>query len=98
MTTLELLGAFVAQSSVPSPRLREILELHVVDIVGAWIASLPTPEGAALLRWRAAAGEGAAPGSIHRLRLDVAAHCALARLSGVDGIHLASTPTPGALS
>jgi len=97
MTALEQLGAFVAHSGVPSPRLREILELHVVDIVGAWIASLPTPEGAALLRWRAASGEGAAPGSIHRLRLDVATHCALARLSEVDDIHLASTTTPGAI-
>jgi 2-methylcitrate dehydratase PrpD len=97
MTALEDLGAFVAHCGAPSPRLREILELHVADIVGAWIASLPTPEGAALLRWRAASGEGAAPGSMHRLRLDVATHCALARLSEVDDIHLASTTTPGAI-
>jgi len=97
MTALENLGAFVARCKAPSPRLREILELHVADIVGAWIASLPTPEGAALLRWRAAAVQGAAPGSIHRLRLDVATHCALARLSEVDDIHLASTTTPGAI-
>src|SRR6266852_1299174 len=97
MTALEHLGAFVAHSGAPSPRLRGILELHVADIVGAWIASLPTPEGAALLRWRAVSGEGAAPGSMHRLRLDVATHCALARLSEVDDIHLASTTTPGAI-
>src|SRR5215470_8212820 len=88
MTTLEQLGTLVAHSRAPSHRLREILELHIADIVGAWIASLSTPEGAALLHWRAAAGEGAAPGSIHRLRLDVATHCALARLSEVDDIHL----------
>ncbi len=97
MTALEHLGAFVAHCGPPSTRLREILELHVADIVGAWIASLPTPEGAALLRWRAVSGEGAAPGSMHRLRLDVATHCALARLSEVDDIHLASTTTPGAI-
>src|SRR5260370_16427404 len=97
MTTLEQLGAFVAQSSVPSQHLRELLPCQVADIVGAGIASLPTPEGAALLRWRAAAGEGAAPGSIHKLRLDVATHCALARLSEVDDIHLASTTTPGGI-
>jgi len=97
MTTLEQLGAFVAQSDAPSARLREILELHVVDIVGAWIASLPTPEGVALLRWCAISGEGAAPGSTPRLRLDVATHCALARLSEIDDIHLASTTTPGAI-
>jgi 2-methylcitrate dehydratase PrpD len=96
-TALEDLGAFVARCEAPSARLREILEFHVTDIVGAWIASLPTPEGAALLQWRAASGEGAAPGSTHRLRLDVATHCALARLSEVDDIHLASTTTPGAI-
>jgi 2-methylcitrate dehydratase PrpD len=97
MTTLEQLGTFVALCGAPPPHLREILELHVVDTIGAWIASFPTPEGAALLRWRTASGEGAAPGSTHRLRLDVATHCALARLSEIDDIHLASTTTPGAI-
>src|SRR5262244_2244205 len=97
MTALEQLGAFVAQSGAPSARLREILALHIADIVGAWIASLCTPEGAALLRWHATSCEGAAPGSMHRLRLDVATHCALARLSEIDDIHLASTTTPGAI-
>src|ERR1700730_293251 len=97
MTALEQLGAFVAHSGAPSQRLREILELHVADTVGAWIASLRTPEGVALLRWRAAPDEGAGPGSMHRLRLDVATHCALARLSEIDDIHLASTTTPGAI-
>jgi 2-methylcitrate dehydratase PrpD len=97
MTALEDLGAFIARCNAPSPHLREILTLHVADIVGAWIASLPTPEGAALLHWRAVLGEGAPPGSMHRLRLDVATHCAFARLSEVDDIHLASTTTPGAI-
>jgi len=97
MTALEDLGAFVARRGALPHRLRDILALHVADIVGAWIASLPTPEGAALTRWRAMSGEGAAPGSTHRLRLDVATHCALARLSEADDIHLASTTTPGAI-
>jgi 2-methylcitrate dehydratase PrpD len=97
MTILEQLGAFVAQSGPPSARLRETLELHVADTVAAWVASLPTAEGSALLRWRATAVDGAAPSSMHRLRLDVATHCALARLSEVDDIHLASTTTPGAI-
>ncbi|HWN52531.1 MAG TPA: MmgE/PrpD family protein, partial [Xanthobacteraceae bacterium] len=96
MTALEQLGTFVAHTGAQS-RLRDVLELHVIDTVGAWVASLPTPEGAALLRWRATLGEGAAPGSMHRLRLDVATHCALARLSEIDDIHLASTTTPGAI-
>ena len=97
MTALEHLGAFVAHCAAPPRRLREILELHVADIVGARIASLATAEGAALLPWRTASDEGSAPGSIHRLRLDLATHCALARLSEVDDIHLASTTTPGAI-
>jgi 2-methylcitrate dehydratase PrpD len=97
MTALEDLGAFVARCGPPSPHLRESLALHVADIVGAWIASLSTREGAAIKRWRTVSGEGAAPGSMHQLRLDVATHCALARLSEVDDIHLASTTTPGAI-
>ena len=96
MTTLESLGAFVADCGAPSLALGEILELHVVDIAGAWIASVPTPEGAALKRWRAEAGDGAA-GSPQRLRLDISTNCSLARLSEVDDIHLASTTTPGAI-
>jgi 2-methylcitrate dehydratase PrpD len=97
MTSLEQLGSFTAQSTAPSPHLREILELHVVDIVGAWTASLRTPEGGALLRWRTTMSEGIAPGTTAQLRLDVATHCALARLSEIDDIHLASTTTPGAI-
>jgi 2-methylcitrate dehydratase PrpD len=97
MTALEQLATFVALSSAPSRHLREILELHVVDIVGAWTASLHTPEGAALLRWRAAMGEGIAHGAMAQLRLDIATNCALARLSEIDDIHLASTTTPGAI-
>jgi 2-methylcitrate dehydratase PrpD len=95
-TTLESLGAFVAHSGAPSPELRELLALHVADIAGAWIASVPTPEGAALKRWRAEGGEGAA-GPLQRLRLDISTRCSLARLSEVDDIHLASTTTPGAI-
>jgi 2-methylcitrate dehydratase PrpD len=97
MTLLEQLATFVAQSSAPSGHLGEILELHVVDIVGAWTASVHTPEGAALLRWRAAMSEGIAPGAMAQLRLDIATNCALARLSEIDDIHLASTTTPGAI-
>src|ERR1700730_12088429 len=97
MTALEQLGAFVAHSGAPSQRLREILELHMADTVGAGVLSLRTAEGTALLRWRTASEAGAAPGSMHRLRLNVATHCALARQSEIDDIHLASTTTPGAI-
>jgi 2-methylcitrate dehydratase PrpD len=99
MTALEQLGAFVAQSDAPSPRLCETLERHVVDTIGAWLASTRTQEGAALLRWRRALRD-AAPGAFapaHPPRLDVATYCALARMSEIDDIHLASTTTPGAI-
>jgi 2-methylcitrate dehydratase PrpD len=97
MTALEQLGTFVSQSSAPPPHRRKLLDLHVVDIVGAWVASIGIPEGVALLRWRDMMCDGAAPGTIPRIRLDLATHCALARLGEIDDIHLASTTTPGAI-
>jgi 2-methylcitrate dehydratase PrpD len=97
MTALQQLGEFVAESPAPPPRMREKLALHIADTVGAWLAGMGTPEGAALLRWQRSLREGAAAGTMQGLRLDVATHCALARLSEIDDIHLASTTTPGAL-
>jgi 2-methylcitrate dehydratase PrpD len=96
-TVLEKLGAFVAHAQGPRPDLPDTLARHVVDVIGAWIAGTHTPEGAALLRWRSALGEGAADAPLQRLRLDVATNCALARLSEIDDIHLASATTPGAI-
>ena len=65
------------------------LRLHVVDTVGAWIATTRTAEGQALLAfWRS---------SGRTLHDDLATHCALARLSEVDDIHLASMTTPGSV-
>ncbi len=96
-TVLEKLGTFVAQSSGPTPVLRNTLALHVVDIVGAWIAGQHTAEGAALVRWANALREGPAIAPMQKLRLDVATHCALARLSEIDDIHLVSMVTPGAI-
>ena len=86
MTVLEQLGAHVARVGAAPPR--EALRLHVADTVGAWIAGSATPEGRALLKFGASLG--AMPDR-------VAAHCALARLSEIDDIHLASGTTPGAL-
>lgn len=95
MTALEQLGAFVAQVQLP-PRLRGLLELHVIDAVGAWIAGLHTNEGAALLRWRDTV-DGPHPPPMEKLRRGVAIHCALARLSEIDDIHLGAMITPGAI-
>src|ERR1700733_3375306 len=97
VTMLEQIGAFAAEARVSPPELREKLALHMVDTVGAWIASRRTTEGAALLAWRRTLREGIPRETVASLRLDVATHCALARLSEIDDIHLASTTTPGAI-
>jgi 2-methylcitrate dehydratase PrpD len=72
---------------------RETVELHLVDTVGAWIASTRTAEGLALLRFRAAMRERGHAGPA----LDLAIRCALARLSEIDDIHLPSMTTPSAI-
>jgi len=86
MTVLEQLGAHVARGGAAP--LREPLRLHVADTVGAWIAGSATPEGRALLKFGANRGA---------MSDRVATNCALARLSEIDDIHLASGITPGAL-
>jgi 2-methylcitrate dehydratase PrpD len=105
MTLIEQLGAHVARCDAPPPSVWRLLTLHVVDILGAWLAALRTSEGAALLRLRGTLVGGTDVTASRRmradatgaLRLDVMTHCALARLSEIDDIHLASTTTPGAI-
>ena len=97
MTALAELGSYVASSGreTASGALRELVELHVVDTVAAWIASAPTAEGSSLLRFRAAMrADGRAGGAA---ALDLATRCALARMSEIDDIHLPSMTTPGAI-
>ena len=66
--------------------------LHLIDTVGAWIASAPDrgrPGAARLSRRNAERNDGFARA------LDLATRCALARLSEIDDIHLPSMTTPG---
>ncbi len=96
MTALEQLGAHVATSGAP-PRsaARELVELHLIDTVGAWIAEhvhAGRPGAARFSREDARAQGGHDP-----LALDLATRCALARLSEIDDIHLASMTTPGSI-
>jgi 2-methylcitrate dehydratase PrpD len=95
MTALEQLGSHFAESRQPPDVLRELVELHLIDTVGAWIASTRTAEGAKLLRFRAMLRARGQAGET--LALDLATRCALARLSEIDNIHLASMTTPGAI-
>jgi 2-methylcitrate dehydratase PrpD len=97
MSTLERLGTYVVASGRerPSEAVRELVELHLIDTVGALIASARTVEGLGLLRFRAAMRARAqADGA---WALDLATRCALARLSEIDDIHLPSMTTPGAI-
>jgi len=93
MAALEELGRYVAQSDPPANELREMLELHLIDTVGALIAGTRTPEGLRLLRFRAGMREDAGDA----LALDLSTRCALARGSEIDDIHLPSMTTPGAI-
>ena len=95
MTALEQLARAIASRAAPSDAVRETVELHLIDTVGALVASTQTSEGSALLRLRAAMREaGPTDGS---LSLDLATRCALARLSEIDDIHLPSMTTPSAI-
>lgn len=91
MTLLEQLGAHAAggyRQGLSGP-VREAVRLHLADTVGAWTAAAATAEGRALLGFE----------SPDRASLTgrVGLHCALARLSEVDDIHLSSGTTPGAI-
>jgi 2-methylcitrate dehydratase PrpD len=76
--------------------IRSKFELHLVDSIGAWIAGSATPEGAKLIAFRDRMRQQGGSAS-ENLLLDVATNCALARLSEVDDIHLASMTTPGSI-
>jgi 2-methylcitrate dehydratase PrpD len=96
MTALEQLGTYIAASSAPATASkRDLLDLHVIDTIGAWIASTQTPEGRMLLRYRE--NMRAEQGAADSVPLDLAIRCALARLSEIDDIHLSSMTTPGAI-
>jgi 2-methylcitrate dehydratase PrpD len=92
MTALEELGAHVADCAPAAGATRELVELHLIDTVGAWITSAPTVEGRSLLRFRAATKT-----SGDAVALDLATRCALTRMSEIDDIHLPSMTTPGSI-
>jgi 2-methylcitrate dehydratase PrpD len=91
MTAIEQFADFIAQHRMPSGAVREAVRLHVIDIVGALVAGSHTTEGQALLRFRAQAG------SPQDMPCDLMTLTALARLTEIDDIHLASMTTPGAI-
>jgi 2-methylcitrate dehydratase PrpD len=95
MSALTELGRTIAESGPAHDEQRELVELHLIDTVGALIASTGTPEGLRLLGFRAREGAPASRGGA--VALDLATRCALARASEIDDIHLPSMITPGAI-
>jgi 2-methylcitrate dehydratase PrpD len=95
MTALEQLGRFVAGVGREplADRVRELVELHLVDTVAAWVAGAATAEGRAMLRYRVAM----VAGGHNTTAVDLGTRCTLARLSEVDDIHLPSMTTPGGI-
>lgn len=96
-SALERLAVHIARGSretLPAA-VRHAATLHVADTVAAWIAGTRTAEGRALIAFRDSMRRRAA-GSDGPM-IDVATHCAMARLSEIDDIHLASMTTPGAI-
>ena len=91
MTALERLGCYLANGQAP-PRLAfDNAKLRVVDNVAAWIAGMDTAEGRALLALRKELADG------DRVSASLMTHCALARLSEIDDIHLAAMTTAGGI-
>jgi len=90
MTALGTFGAFAAarvRGSI-TPDVQELIKLHTLDTVAAWVAGTRTPEGKRLLAYRARLDPG--------VHADISVNCALARLTEIDDIHLPSMTTPGA--
>ena len=90
MTAITDLAAFCEAARHAAVAQRDQLAWHLADTIGAMIAAMRTPEGAALIRMRA-------PVLVGRRRADVTTLCALTRMSEIDDIHLASMTTPGSI-
>jgi 2-methylcitrate dehydratase PrpD len=94
MTALEQLGRYLASGQTLAPSCLASAKLHLFDTVAAWVAGIGTPEGRALLDFRRTTQAGAADA----LSAALMTHCALARLSEIDDIHLAAMTTAGGIA
>jgi 2-methylcitrate dehydratase PrpD len=91
MTALERLGSYLATGRNLTPLALANARLHVIDNVAAWIAGMGTTEGRALLAFRKETADA------DRAAAALTTHCALARLSEIDDIHLAAMTTAGGI-
>jgi 2-methylcitrate dehydratase PrpD len=95
MTTLERLGAYLASDQNLAPSVLAGARLHLLDGVAAWVAGIGTAEGRAIIAFRGEIQAGE-PDATHAAAA-VMTHCALARLSEIDDIHLAAMTTAGGI-
>jgi 2-methylcitrate dehydratase PrpD len=93
MAALEMFAHQLARHEPVADEARELVELHLIDTIGAWIASMGSAEGLLLLKFRDAMRESARPDGARAF--DLSTRCALARSSEIDDIHLPSMTTPG---
>lgn len=91
MTALERLGGYLASGKDLPPLALTNARLRVIDGVAAWVAGLGIAEGRALLAFRKEAPDADSASAA------LMAHCALARLSEIDDIHLAAMTTAGGI-
>ncbi len=91
MTALERLGSYLASGKDLPPLALTNAGLRVIDGIAAWIAGMGTAEGRALLAFRNEVPDGDDASAA------LMAHCALARLSEIDDIHLAAMTTAGGI-
>ena len=89
MSSIEKLATYITDGLVVD-RETPLVRMHVVDTLAAWAAGAKTHEGRMLIALRAAMTAGG-------VGADIALHTALARLSEIDDIHLASMTTPGSI-
>jgi len=92
MNGIDELAALIVGIRADDAATPEKLRLHVADTICAWLAATRTPEGKSLIAFRNRQRLGA-----NSLADNLATHCALARLSEIDDIHLASMTTPGSI-
>ncbi len=96
MTIMAEFGAYLSAMQAEDDGVVDALGLHLADTVGAQIACVASAEARTLIAYRQALPEfsGAADGDLFSR---IALHCALARASEADDIHLASMTTPGSI-
>ena len=61
MAALEMFAHQLAGHEPVADDARELVELHLIDTIAAWIASMGSAEGLLLLKFRAALRESARP-------------------------------------